>query len=128
MGYYRKFIPNFEEVAHPLKKLTRKKARFTWDTECEKDFQNLKQCLVQAPILVFPNKTDIFILDTDVSLYGIGGILSQLQDGEDKLITYASRPLHPAQQHFCTKKRVFVAVSNLYEALKTLPSRPEIRC
>ena len=110
MGYYRKFIPNFAEAAHPLTKLTRKKSRFIWDIECENAFQNLKQCLVQAPILAFRYETDIFIIDTDASLYGIGGILSQLQDGEEKVIACASRTLHPAQQHYCTTKRELLAV------------------
>ena len=110
MGYYRKFIPNFAEIAKPLTRLTRKPARFSWNNECENSFQLLKQCLVMAPILAFPRETGIFLLDTDASLYGIGGILSQIQDGEEKVIAYASRTLNPAQQHYCTTKRELLAI------------------
>ena len=85
LGYYRKFIPNFAERAKPLSRLTRKNAKFVWDDACEESLSDLKQCLIQAPILGFPNEAGIFILDTDASLYGIGGVLSQIQNNQEPM-------------------------------------------
>ena len=42
MRYYRKFIPNYAEVAKPLTRLTRKKTKFQWDTNYENAFRMLK--------------------------------------------------------------------------------------
>ena len=41
-------------------------------------FMKLKSCLLQAPILVFPTEDDRFILDTDASLFAVGGVLHHL--------------------------------------------------
>ena len=118
IGYYRKFIPDFAEKAKPLTKLTRKNARFTWNSECENAFTNLKETLVCAPVLAFPQKQGIFILDTDASLWGIGGVLSQEQDGVEKVIAYASKTLNPAQQNYCTTKRELLAVVTFMSQFK----------
>ena len=72
IGYYRKFIPDFAEKAKPLTKLTRKNARFIWNSECKNAFINLKETLVCEPVMYFPQTQGIFILDTDASLWMIG--------------------------------------------------------
>ena len=35
---------------------------------------------MQAPVLVYPNSEDVFILDTDASNHAIGGELLQVQN------------------------------------------------
>ena len=118
MGYYRKFIDNFSERASPMTKLTRKRAKFEWNQDCEAAFQDLKECLVNSPILAFPNSKDMFILDCDASLKGIGGVLSQVQNNEEKVIAYASRTLNKAQQQYCTTKRELLAVVTFMKHFK----------
>ena len=90
IGYYRKFIPDFSERASPLAKLTRKKAKFQWSKACDHAFQDLKACLINSPILAFPRRSGTFVLDCDARSYALGGVLSQLQDGKEKVIAYAS--------------------------------------
>ena len=41
-SHYRRFIPQFVQVAHPLHYLTRKDVPFHWDTECQATFDDLK--------------------------------------------------------------------------------------
>lgn len=118
LGYYRKFIPDFAERAKPLTKLTRKRAKFSWDNDCDKSLADLKQCLIQAPILAFPNETGIFILDTDASQYGIGGVLSQMQNDQEVVIAFASKTLNSAQQQYCTTKRELLAVVTFMKHFK----------
>ena len=109
IGYYRNFISDFSTRARPLTRLTRTKAKFQWTTDLNLPFQDLKDCLINSPILAFPNNTEIFVLDTDASLYSIGSVLSQMQDNDEKVIAYASRSLNPAQQQYCTTKRELLA-------------------
>lgn len=109
-SYYRKFIPAFSQLSFPLNELMRKNRKFVWTIECESSFHTLKQALVSAPILAYPSRNDPFILDTDASLYGIGGVLSQLQDGEERVISYGSKTLTGSQTKYCTTYRELLAV------------------
>ena len=118
IGYYRKFIVNFSARASPLTKLTRKRARFEWNEDCEMAFQDLKNCLVNSPILAFPNSKDTFVLDCYASQLGIGGVLSQVQNSEEKVIAYASHTLNKAQQQYCTTKRELLAVVTFMKHFK----------
>ena len=43
-------------------------------------FDTLKACLLQAPILGFLTEDGRYILDTDASLFAVGGILNHLQE------------------------------------------------
>ena len=53
-SYYRKFIPNFSEIAQPLTSLTKKSVRFSWSQDCQKVFDSLKEKLASPPILAYP--------------------------------------------------------------------------
>ena len=108
-SYYRKFIPNFSEIAQPLTKLIRKSVRFSWDQSCQDAFESLKSKLVTVPVLAYPKAEGQYILDTDASNHAIGAVLSQVQDGEERVIAYPSRALHGGQEHYCTTKRELLA-------------------
>ena len=43
IGYYRKFIPKFSDVARPLTNLTKKDVPYEWTSECTKTFEMLKK-------------------------------------------------------------------------------------
>ena len=64
-----------------------------WGSEQQTAFDALKACLLSAPILGFSTEEDRFVLDADASLFAIGGVLSQVQNGEEVVIAYASRSL-----------------------------------
>lgn len=109
-GYYRRFIPNFSTVSFAMTRLTQKNRRFVWDESCQKSFEKLKQLLVSSPILVYPTLKGQFILDTDASLFGIGAVLSQVQNGEERVIAYASRTFNRSQRRYCTTLRELLSV------------------
>nr|GFB14008.1 retrotransposon protein, putative, Ty3-gypsy subclass [Tanacetum cinerariifolium] len=54
-GYYRRFVEGFSRLALPLTKLIRKGEKFVWNEEREKIFEELKQRLVSAPVLIIPS-------------------------------------------------------------------------
>ena len=109
-SYYRKFIPNFSEVASPLTELTKKAKKFAWNENCQKSFDKLKELLISAPILSYPMKEGEFVLDTDASANGIGAVLSQVQNGQEKVIAYSSKTMNDSQRKYCTTYRELLAV------------------
>ena len=84
INYFRKFIPNCSILAEPLLILTRGKKRlksnFVWGNDQQASFEALKECLIKAPILKFPNFEKEFCIETDASIVGLGAVLSQSQD------------------------------------------------
>ena len=109
MGYYCRFVKDFAKLADPLVLLTRKGVPFVWGSDQQSSFDALKACLLCAPILGFPTEDDRFVLDTDASLFAIGGVLSQIQNEEEVVIAYASRSLRTAQRRYCTTRREMLA-------------------
>ena len=109
-SYYRRFIPNFAVEAKPLIRLTEKKVHFSWDDEHEKAWLKLRELMSEAPVLAYPDKDAKFILDTDASDYGIGAVLSQEIDGEERVIAYGSRVLSRTERRYCITRRELLAV------------------
>ncbi len=70
----------------------------------------MKQRLTSARILAFPNENDKFILDTDASNFSVGGVLSQVQDGHERVIAFGSRVLNKAERNYCVTRRELLAI------------------
>ena len=109
-GYYRKFVHKFSEIAAPLHELTKKRAVFEWELPQEDAFQTLKEKLVTAPILSYPRDHGRFVLDTDASDTGIGAVLSQEQDGHERVLMYLSRSLTKEERRYCVTRKELLAV------------------
>ena len=90
--------------------MTRKNALFRWAEECGVAFRRLKRSLTTAAILSLPRDDGSNVLDTDASKSGLGVVYSQLQDGEEKVIMYASRLLSKADRNYDTTKKELLAV------------------
>ena len=104
-NYYRRFVKDFAKIAKPLHRLTERTTRFAWTQQCQEAFEELRRRLVSSPILAFPDFTRPFILDTDASDYGVGGVLSQIQDdGRERVIAYGSRVLSKAERRYCVTR------------------------
>ena len=73
-------------------------------------FQKLKLSLTSPPVLAFPNESGKFVLDTDASSFGMGAVLSQQSEGEEKVIAYYSRTLNKAERSYCVTRRELLAV------------------
>ena len=123
-SYYRWFVPNFAHIAKCLHQLVgptnvkktkgkRKEAttledikktdltlpKFVWASEHQKAFDALKLALTTAPVLGYPNFEREFILETDASLRGLGGVLSQVNEqGKTHIKAYMSQTLRPSEK------------------------------
>ncbi len=72
--YYRRFVKGFCDIAKPLQRLTEKNVDFVWDEKNQQAFDTLKKVLTEAPVLACPTPDGLFVLDTDASNHGSGGI------------------------------------------------------
>ena len=101
INYYRHLIPSFGNLTAELYKMTECKKKFcNWTPQALKRFSDLKQALVTAPILVFPNFDLPFIIQSDASNVAIAGVLLQLVDGIHKPVAFASRKLSTINYSF----------------------------
>ena len=108
--YYRQFIPYYAQIACPLYRAEQKGDNLTWTAECEEAFWKIKRHLSNAPILAFPQLDVPFILDTDASDCGLGAVLSQVQDGQERVIAYAARALSKAERNYSTTRKERLAL------------------
>ncbi|KAG6464703.1 hypothetical protein O3G_MSEX014678 [Manduca sexta] len=109
-SYYRRFVKNFADIAKPLHKLTEEKRQFCWDESCDTAFQTLKDRLCDTPILGYPDTENEFIIDTDASNIGIGGVLSQRKGDKEVVIAYFSKSLSKPERNYCVTRRELLAV------------------
>ena len=111
LSYFRGFVPEFSRIADPLNKLLKKEQPFVWQPEQQQAMTTLKESLMKAPILSFPNFASPFYIFTDASNVGLGAVLMQ-PDANNKLhpISYASRSLSEVERRYSTTKREALAV------------------
>ena len=132
-GYYRRFVKDFSKIMRPLNKLcegyippktvkkmtVKPKASILnmssridrkWDNDCQVAFDIIKERLTSPPVLGYANLEEPFVLHTDASLTGLGACLYQIQDGDMRVIAYASRGLNRSEMNYPAHKREFLAL------------------
>ncbi|KAJ3641419.1 hypothetical protein Zmor_027927 [Zophobas morio] len=109
-SWFRRFIPEFSNVARPLTTLTKKKAQWTWGAAQEEAFDKLKRLLAMAPILRQADPTMPYILKTDASSFALGACLLQGEGADERLVEYASRLLTSAEQNYTTTEKQALAI------------------
>ncbi|KAM2494596.1 hypothetical protein ACFX1W_034675 [Malus domestica] len=95
-GFYRRFIKDLSKVAQPLCRLLQKEVAFEFTKECTASFNQLKELLTTAPIIVPPDWSLPFEFMCDASDYALGAVLGQMKDKRPHVIYYASRTLNDA--------------------------------
>jgi transposase InsO family protein len=107
--YYRKFIPNFSQIAEPLRKFvptTRteqkkgQKMKITLSIEEIQAFEKLKQFLTTDLVLRLPNNRFPFKVQTDASDEGIGAVLLQIYPEGNRPVAYISKKFTLAQRRW----------------------------
>ena len=112
-GYYRNFIPQYATIATPLTDITRKSEPniVKWTPSCDIAFKKLKEALCSEPVLKIPDCDKLFVVQTDASDRGVGGVLSQLgSDGVEHPVVYFSRKLLPLEEKYSTVEKECLAI------------------
>lgn len=120
ISYYRKFIKDFSALAGPWTDVMNKNSAaddripLTITESMTASFYELRDLLVSAPILGYPqfDSDEPFVLDTDWSgdHRAIGAVLSQKQDGQERVIAYGSKKLNNAQASYTANRGELYAI------------------
>ncbi|KAL0186035.1 hypothetical protein M9458_017705, partial [Cirrhinus mrigala] len=136
-GYYRRFVKGYSSIVKLLHSLTsgyppfhkKSKAKPTdtrqktnqyhdpkepfggrWRPDCQQAFKAVIQSLTTAPVLAFADPQRPYILHTDASTTGLGAVLYQEQEGQLRVIGYASRGLSRSESRYPAHKLEFLAL------------------
>ena len=96
-GYYRKFIRDFADTATPLFDLLKNDTAFLWGEAQEQSIRKLTLALTKAAVLRHPRFDLPWIVDVEASDQRLGACLSQVVDGLERPVAFASRRLQPAE-------------------------------
>ena len=125
VGYYRKFVPKFADIARPLTNLTKLDIPYEWTTRCQEAFEFLKEMLLKEPILKYPDPSKPYTLFTDASKFAWACVLTQEYehefDGKKRKIlhpiTYMSGLFKGSQINWATLTKeayaIYVSVKKL---------------
>jgi RNase H-like domain found in reverse transcriptase len=112
VNYYRNMWGKRSEILAPLAALTSKTAKWKWEAEHQKAFDNMKAMIAKEALLAYPDFAKEFVIHTDASHTQLGAVI--LQQG--KPIAFYSRKLRPEQTWYTTTERELL--KSIVETLK----------
>ena len=118
---------DFSKIAKPLYKLLEKDAKFIWDADCQKSFEELKAYLTTAPIVRDPNWQLPFEVMCDASYLAIGAVLRQKEERKPYVVYYASKTLNEAHRNYITTEKELLAVVYALDKFRAYLVRSDIK-
>jgi RNase H-like domain found in reverse transcriptase/Reverse transcriptase (RNA-dependent DNA polymerase) len=103
-NFYRKFISHYSELARPLNNPTKKDKKFEWSTDCQEAFDTMKKRFTEEPVLLMPNQSKPFQIESNASKVATGAVLTQLNSNGDQ---------HPVA--FLSNSKTFSETERKYE-------------
>ena len=94
------FCLELQKLLKPIYDLTRKGRQFIWGNEQQQAFDEIKRRLQRPPVLHLPNRHGHFQLYSDTSKFATGSALYQIQNGQPRLIAYASKRMPEAAKNY----------------------------
>ena len=94
------FCPELQKLLKPIYNLTRKGRQFLWGKEQQLAFDEIKRRLQRPPVLHLPDRHGRFQLYSDTSKFATGSALYQIQNGQPRLIAYASKRIPEAARNY----------------------------
>jgi hypothetical protein len=118
-NFYRQFIPNYAHITRPLDRLKVKGKEWDWTSECQSAFDQIKAEFEKRHILLMPDKTKPFILETDASKVATGAVLRQYdENGELRPCGFISRAFSPTEQQYEIYDRELLAIIRALQAFR----------
>ena len=111
LNFYSKFIETLHINLKPFYDSLQENTPWKWTEEHERLFQTLKTSLTSNTELTIPNTKHPFFMTVDASLIGLGAVLVQLNEqNQKKVISYNSRILNPQEQKLSTLERELLGI------------------
>ena len=70
----------------------------------------MQRLCTESPLLAYADFKAPFVLPTDASRDGLGAVLYQVQDGQKRVIAYASQSLSKSGRYYPVHKLEFLAL------------------
>ena len=110
-NFHRQFMPSYATMTAPLTKLLHKDCPFLWDSAMDHHFACIKKSFASGSVLQHPDEHRSFIVETDASDFGVGGVLSQeCSDGTLRPIAFYSRQLISAERNYEVYDKELLAI------------------
>jgi len=107
-----KFIPNLADTIKSLCDLLSKKSHWTWGEPQQTAIKKLKEKLSATPVLAMYDLRKEIIVSADVSSYGLGAVLLQVQsDVNYRPVAYASRALSNTEKQYAQIEKESLALT-----------------
>lgn len=84
--------------------------KMKWTPEAETAFSKVREALCTQLLLYMPNFNELFMVLTDASNCTTGAVLVQMEKGEECLLSYISRKLHPLKKNYATIEKDCLAI------------------
>ena len=112
VNYYSKFLPNLAISLKPLYKLTEKGSpdKIVWSGECQCAIQDIQTKINNNPVLILPDVSKTFFVQTDASGQGLGAALLQRRDGCLRPCFFLSRKLQPREEKYAIIEKECLAI------------------
>ena len=108
VNYYGKFLSN---LASPLCSLLCCHSVWKWGSAQQEAFESSKDLLKSPRLFAHYDGSKELVLACDTSPYGVGAVLSHcLDNGEEQLITFASRTLSTTERNYSQLDKEALAV------------------
>jgi hypothetical protein len=105
-GFYRRYVRHYASLAASLTDLLRS-TNFVWSTDTELAFTTLKKKMTETPVLVLPDFSKLFVVETDASTVAIRAVLSQ----EGHPLAFFSKKMCPRMQAASVYVREMYAIT-----------------
>ena len=105
VGYYTNLLKNFVKIGKPLTLLTRQQVKSDWMPSHHTTFLTLKEAIIQAPILCYPDPNRRYIIYTDICDDACGAQLLQEHDGTEFPIAFLSNTFTETQRQWSTTEQ-----------------------
>lgn len=106
VAYLAKFVENLSELTVPLRQVCKKGVLFQWERPQIEAFENIKQAILNAPVLAYFDPEKSITLSADASAHSLGAVLLQ----EHRPVVFAAKSLSEAQQNYAQIEKELLAI------------------
>lgn len=115
INFYRDFIPSYAKILQPLFSLLKSDATFTWTDVESSAFVSIKAAFAKSSMLVHPDNSKPFILETDASDFAIAAILSQATASGLSPVAFVSRQMTPCERNYDIYDKELLAIVEAFK-------------
>jgi hypothetical protein len=110
-NFYRKFIKGYSDHAKPLNNLLKKDVPFLWMPEAQRSFDLLKKKFTKEPVLMMPDPSRPFQIESDASKYASGAVLTQMDStGRRHPVFFLSKTFSPTERQYEVYNRELLGI------------------